>query len=70
MRGFMICTPPPNIIRPIKSRRIRQAVSEARMGERRSAYRVLVGKPQVKRTLGRPWRRWEDNIKTHIQEGE
>jgi hypothetical protein len=40
------------------------------MGERRSAYRVLVAKPEVKRQLGTPWRRWEDNIKIHIQEGE
>jgi len=40
------------------------------MGERRSAYRVLVGKPEVKRTLRRPCHRWKDNIKVDIQEGE
>ena len=40
----------------------------ARMGERRDVYRVLVGKPEVKRPLGRPRRRWEDNIKMDLQE--
>ena len=40
----------------------------ARMGERRGAYRVLVGKPEGKRPLGRPRRRWEDNIKIDLQE--
>jgi len=38
------------------------------MGERRDVYRVLVGKPEVKRPLGRPRRRWEDNIKMDLQE--
>jgi hypothetical protein len=47
----------------IKSRRMRWAGHVARMGETRSAYRILVGKPQGKRPLGRPRRRWEDNIK-------
>jgi hypothetical protein len=40
------------------------------MGERRSEYRVLVGKPEVKRPLGRPRRRWEDNIKIDLQEAD
>ena len=40
----------------------------ARMGERRVVHRVLVGKPEVKRPLGRPRRRWEDNIKMDLQE--
>ena len=40
----------------------------ARMGERRGLYRVLVGKPEGKRLLGRPRRRWEDNIKIDLQE--
>jgi hypothetical protein len=40
----------------------------ARMGERRGVYRVLVGKPEGKRPLGRPRRRWEDNINTDLQE--
>ena len=40
----------------------------ARMGERRGVYRVLVGKPEGNRPLGRPRRRWEDNIKMDLQE--
>jgi hypothetical protein len=52
----------------IKSRRIRWAGHVARMGERRSVYRVLVGKPEGKTPLGRPRRRWEDNIKKDLQE--
>jgi hypothetical protein len=40
----------------------------ARMGERRGAYRVLVGKPEGRRPLGRPRRRWEDNIKMDLRE--
>ena len=44
----------------IKSRIMRWAGHEARMGERRGVYRVLVGKPERKRPLGRPRRRWED----------
>jgi hypothetical protein len=39
------------------------------MGERRGAYRVLVGKPEGRRPLGRPRRRWKDNIKTYLREG-
>ena len=42
----------------------------ARMRERRGVYRILVGKPEGKRPLGRPRRRWEDNIKMHLQEVE
>ena len=42
----------------------------ARMGERRGVYRVLVGKSEGKRPLGRPRRRWEDNIKMYLQEVE
>ena len=57
-----------NIVRMIKSRRMRWARYVARMGERRGVYRVLVGKPEGKRPLGRPRRRWEDNIKTDLQE--
>jgi hypothetical protein len=51
----------PSIIRMIKSRRMRWAGNAARMG--RSAYRILVGKPEGKRPLGRPRRGWEGNIK-------
>jgi hypothetical protein len=53
----------PNIVRVIKSRRMRWAGHMARIGEGRGVYRVLVGKPEGKRPLGRPRRRWEDNIK-------
>ena len=52
----------PNIGRVIKSRRIRWAGHVTRMGEGRGVYRVLEGKPEGKRPLGRPRRRWEDNI--------
>ena len=55
----------PNIVRVIKSRRMRLAGHVARMGE---AYRVLVGKPEGKRLLGRPRHRWVDNIRMDLQE--
>jgi len=57
----------PNIVRMIKLR-MRLAGYVARVGEKRDVYRVLVGKPEGKRPLGRPSRRWEDNIKMHLQE--
>ena len=60
----------PNIARVIKSRRMRWAGHEARMGEGRGVYRVLVGKPEGKRPLGRPRHRWEDNIKMDLQDME
>jgi hypothetical protein len=50
--------PSPSIIRMIKSRRLRWAGHVARMGEKRNAYMILVGKPEGKRPLGRPRRRW------------
>jgi hypothetical protein len=53
----------PSIIRVIKSRRMRWADHVARMGEKRNAYRLLVGKAEGKRPLGRPRRRWVDNIR-------
>ena len=56
----------PNIVRVIKSRIWEGHV--ARMGERRGVYRVLVGKPEGNRPPGRPRFRWEDNIKTDLQE--
>ena len=52
----------PNIDRNLKSRRLRWAGYVASMEQSRNAYRVLVGKPEGKRPLGRPRRRWEDNI--------
>jgi hypothetical protein len=58
----------PNIVRVIKSRRMRWAGHVARMGEGRCVYRVLVGRPEGKRPLGRPRRMWEDNIKIHLRE--
>jgi hypothetical protein len=58
----------PNIVRVIKSRRMRWAGHVARMGEGRGAYRVLVGRPEGKTPLGRPRRRWEDNIKMDLRE--
>jgi hypothetical protein len=51
-----------NIVRVVKSRRMRWAGHVARMGEDRGVHRVLVGKPKGKRPLGKPRRRWEDNI--------
>jgi hypothetical protein len=58
----------PNIVRMIKSRRMRWTGHVARMGEGRSVYRVLVVKPEGKRPLERPRRRWDGNIKLDIQE--
>ena len=58
----------PNSVRVIKLRRMRWTGHVASMGERRSAYKVLVGKPEGKRPLGRPRRRWESNIKMDLQE--
>ena len=57
-----------NIVRMIKSRRMRLAVHVARMGKERGVYRGLVGKLGGKRPLGIPRRRWEDNIKMDLQE--
>jgi hypothetical protein len=56
----------PSIIRLIKSRRMRWAGHVARMGEKRNAYRLLVGKQEGKRPLGRPRRRWVDNIRMDL----
>ena len=53
----------PNIVRRIKSRRMRWTGHVARMGEERGVYRVSVGKPEEKRPMGRPRRRWVDNIR-------
>ena len=58
----------PNIVRVIKSRRMRWAGHVARMDEERGAYRVLVGKLERKRPLGRPRRRWVDNNMMDLQE--
>jgi hypothetical protein len=58
----------PNIVRVIKSRRMRWAGHVARMGEGKRVYRVLVGRTEGKRPLGRPRRMWEDNIKMDLRE--
>jgi len=62
----------PNIVRVVKSRRMKWAGHVARMGEGRGVHRVLVGKPEGKRPMGRPrhrWKdRWEDNIKMDLRE--
>jgi hypothetical protein len=57
-----------NIVKVIKSRRMRWAGHVARMGEGRGVYRVLVGRPEGKRPLGRSRHRWEDNIKLDLRE--
>jgi hypothetical protein len=59
---------PPNIIRIIKSKRMRYVGHVARMGEKKNAYRLLVGKSEGKRPLGRPRRRWVDNITMDLGE--
>ena len=58
----------PNIIKNLKSRRLRWAGHVARMEQSRNAYSILVGKPEGKRPLGRPRRRWEDDIKMDLRE--
>jgi hypothetical protein len=58
----------PSIIRIMKSRRMRWVGHVARMGEKRSAYRLLVGKSEGKRPLGRPRRRWVDYIRLDLRE--
>jgi hypothetical protein len=58
----------PNIIRMRKSRRMRLAGHVARMGEKRNAYRILVGKPEGKRLLGKPRLRWVDNTEMDLRE--
>ena len=58
----------PNIVRVVKSRRMRWAGHVARTGEGTGVHRVLVGKPDGKRPMGRPRRRWEDNITMDLRE--
>jgi hypothetical protein len=58
----------PDIITQVKSRRMRWAGNVARMGEERKVYKVLVGKPEGKRPLGRPRRRWDDGIRMDLGE--
>jgi hypothetical protein len=58
----------PTTIRVIKPRRMRRVGHVVGIGESRGAYRILVGRPEGRRPLGRPRRRWEDNTKTDLQE--
>jgi hypothetical protein len=58
----------PSIVRVIKARKMRWAGHVTRMGEVRGAYNILVGSPEGRRPLGRPRRRWEDNIKVDLRE--
>jgi hypothetical protein len=58
----------PSIIRMMKSRRMRWTGHVARMGAKKNGYRILVGKPEGKRPLGRPRRRWVNNIKMDLRE--
>jgi hypothetical protein len=67
-RSFIICTPHQILFGVIKSRRMRWAGNVARMRDRRGAYRVLVGRPDGNRPLGRPRLRLENNIKMDFQE--
>jgi hypothetical protein len=60
--------PSPNISRVIKSRRMRWVGHIARMGEMRNVHKISVGKPEGKRPLGRPRRKWEDNIRMDHRE--
>jgi hypothetical protein len=60
----------PNIIRMIKSRRMKWTGHVARVGKTRNSYRILAGKPEGKRPLGRPRRGWVDNIKIDVREIE
>jgi hypothetical protein len=67
-RSLLICILSPNTVWVTKARRMRWVGHVVRMGERRGVYRVLVGKPEGKRQLGRPRHRWEDNNKMDLQE--
>ena len=73
--SFSVCMLPPrdfyslpSIVRVVKSRRMRWAGHVARVVEGRDVHRVLVGKPEGKRPLGKPRRRWDDNIKMALRE--
>jgi len=68
LRGVNDLYSSPNIVRVIKSRRMRWAGNVARMCEEKGVYSVLVGKPEGMRPLGRPRHRWVDNIKMDLQE--
>jgi hypothetical protein len=58
----------PDIIRQVKKRQMRRAGHVACMGEERKVYKVLVGKPEGRRPLGRPRHRWEDGVRMDVRE--
>ena len=64
--NYLYCSP--NVVWVIKSRRMRWSGHVACMGDERGVYRVLVGKPEGRRPMGRPRRRWVDNIRMDLQE--
>jgi hypothetical protein len=66
--GIMGLYSSPSVVRVTKAGRMRWAGLVARMGEVRGAYNILVGRPEGRRPLGRPRRRWEDNIKMDLRE--
>ena len=68
MRNIIVCTCSLNIVRVIKSRRLRWTCHVTRIGEDKSTFKILTGTPAGKRPLGRPRRRWEDNIRMDIKE--
>jgi hypothetical protein len=68
MMNFIACIFHRILLMVIKSRRMRWAGHAASMGKGRGIYRVLVGRPKGKRSMGRPKRRWEDNIKLDLRE--
>ena len=68
MRNFIVCNCSPNIVRVIKSRRLRWDGHVARMEEGRSAFKILTGNHTEKRPLGKPRRRWEDSIRMDLEE--
>ena len=67
-RNIIVCTHSPNIVRVIKSRRLRWAGHVARVEKGRSAFKILPGKPTGKRPLGKLRLRWEDNIRIDLEE--
>ena len=67
MRNFIVCTVPPNIVRMVKSRRLRWAGHVAIMEEGRSAFKMLTGTSARMRSLRMPKRRWEDNIRMDLK---
>ena len=68
MRNFIVCSASPNIVRAMKSTRLRWTGHVARMEEDRSAFKILTRASVGKRPLGRPRCRWEDNIRMDLKE--